>query len=149
MRTYRHTATARVFNRVVTWLIRLRVPMGPRALLTVPGRKTGLPRTTPVAVVRSGESWQLMAPYGAVDWVKNLRAAGTATLTHRGRRTAVTAVELPPAQAAPVLRDNLSAAGPIVWRVLSRYFDVGRDAPLEAWRAEADRHPVFILRPAH
>ncbi len=44
-------------------------------LPTVPGRKSGVPRTTPVALgERDGRRW-LVSPYGEVDWVRNLRAA--------------------------------------------------------------------------
>src|SRR5947208_4160563 len=58
----------------------------PMYLLTVRGRKSGLPRTTPIAVLEQDGQRYLMTPYGVVDWVRNLRAAGQATLT-RGRRT--------------------------------------------------------------
>ena len=38
------------FNPVARLLLRVGVPMGPDVLITVPGRKTGLPRTTPVTI---------------------------------------------------------------------------------------------------
>jgi deazaflavin-dependent oxidoreductase (nitroreductase family) len=66
---------ARFYNPIVTFLLRLGVPMGPQALLTVPGRNSGLPRTTPVALNPHGAGWLLVSVYGQVDWVKNLRAA--------------------------------------------------------------------------
>src|SRR2546429_8490393 len=42
------------FNRIVQRLLRLGAFMGPNALLTVRGRRTGQPRSTPVAVVEVG-----------------------------------------------------------------------------------------------
>jgi len=39
----------RITNRIVVPLLRLGVPIGPMYLLTVTGRQSGLPRTTPVA----------------------------------------------------------------------------------------------------
>ena len=45
-------------------------------LLTVRGRKSGLPRTTPVNLIEyQGRRW-LVAPYREVAWVRNVRAAG-------------------------------------------------------------------------
>ena len=90
-------------------------------------------------VEQDGQRW-LVAPYGVGQWVRNLRAAGTATLT-RGRRSEVISVtELEAREAAPVLKQYLlkaTAARP--------YFDVVKDAPLEAFEGEAPRHPVFQI----
>ena len=53
-------------------------------LLTTRGRKTGRPLTHPATVVENeGQRW-LVAPYGAVSWVHNARAAGRVSL-HRAR----------------------------------------------------------------
>src|SRR6266487_1743706 len=43
-----------VFSPLALRLIRMGVPLGPNALLTVRGRKSGLMRTNPVAVLASG-----------------------------------------------------------------------------------------------
>ena len=60
--------------------------MGPNVLLTVRGRKTGQPRTFPVAILKTDDREYLFSAFGEVSWVHNLRAAGTATIRH-GRRT--------------------------------------------------------------
>jgi hypothetical protein len=74
-RTYRHTVGRRVLNRVVRLLVRIDRMPGPRYLLVVKGRKSGIPRSTPVTLVEhEGARW-LVAPYGQVGWVKNARAA--------------------------------------------------------------------------
>lgn len=136
---------ARLYNPIVSFLLRLGLPMGPQALLTVTGRRSGLPRTTPVAINRSGDGWHLISVYGRVDWVRNLEAAGRALITRRLRRFQVTARQLTPDEAAPVLRETLSTANPLIRSLLGRYFETGPKAPLEAWREEAARHPVFFL----
>lgn len=147
MNDFRLTRTLRIGNRFVTPLIRVGLPMGPMALLTVRGRKSGLPRTTPVAVAPLECGWRLVAAYGIVDWVKNLRANGTAVISRRGREVQVEANELNPEEAAPLLRESLIEAGPITRRVIGSYFSAAPDAPLTDWVDEARRHPVFILKP--
>lgn len=147
MSGFRPTGSIRIGNRVVTPLIRAGLPMGPMALLTVAGRKSGLPRTTPIAVLIDDTGWRVAAPYGVVDWVKNLRAAGQAVVSRRGRTTTVEAEELSAEQAAPVLRESFRQAGPITRRVIGPYFKAGPEDPLPDWIVEAGQHPVFLLRP--
>ena len=80
-KTFRATFGVRFGNAMVTTLLRTGVRMGPMTLLTVRGRKSGQPRTTPVAIVEhEGQRW-LISPYGQSDWVRNLRAAGRAKAT--------------------------------------------------------------------
>jgi len=89
-----------VFSPVALRLIRWGVPLGPNALLTVRGRKSGLQRTNPVAVVaRDGRRW-VIGTFGEVNWVRNLRASGEAMLTIGRRRESVHAVELTQTEAA-------------------------------------------------
>jgi hypothetical protein len=46
------------FGPVTTFLLAARVPLGYNALLTVPGRTTGQPRTTPLAIIDvDGRRW--------------------------------------------------------------------------------------------
>ncbi len=141
--TFRPTFTTSLSNRVVTALLRLGVPMGQMALLTVVGRKSGLPRTTPVALgQRDGQRW-LISPYGEVDWVRNLRAAGQATLTHGRRNETVKATELPAPEAAPLLKQSLAGAPAFI----QAYFAVKSDAPVADFEREIAQHPVFRLTP--
>src|SRR6266540_7343954 len=84
----------RFFNPLVKLLMAAGVPMGPDVLLTVRGRRTGLPRTTPVAIAEiAGREW-LLSPFGDVDWAKNLRAAGHGAVGSGRRARAITAVAL-------------------------------------------------------
>jgi deazaflavin-dependent oxidoreductase (nitroreductase family) len=84
------------FNKFARRMLKAGTPMGPNVLVTIRGRTSGLPRTTPLAIVEhSGRRW-IWAPYGEVDWVRNLRAAGEATITSGRRSQEVTATELDP-----------------------------------------------------
>jgi deazaflavin-dependent oxidoreductase (nitroreductase family) len=83
-----------VFTPVAKALLKLGVPLGLNGLITIRGRKSGEPRTTPVAIIDvSGRRW-IWAPWGEVNWVRNLRAAGRATITIRRRDEEVRATEL-------------------------------------------------------
>src|SRR6266851_7578390 len=57
---------------------------GPNVLLTVRGRSSGRTRTTPVAMLELGGVRYLQASFGITNWVRNLRAAGQASVS-RGR----------------------------------------------------------------
>jgi deazaflavin-dependent oxidoreductase (nitroreductase family) len=122
--------------------------MGPNALLTVRGRTSGLPRTTPVTLIEAdGRRW-IVAPFGEVNWVRNLRVAGRATLTVRKRTLEVTAPELGAAERVVFFRDVL---GPVARRYgrlamwIVRHVDkIDIDNPEEA----AVGRPVFELHAA-
>src|SRR3954447_10951557 len=110
----------RIGNAIMSLLLRGGVRIATNILLTVPGRTSGLPRTTPVTVIEHAGGRYVQSPFGEVDWVRNLRAAGSATLT-RGRHTeTVSAVELTPEEAAPVLRRALTLAP----AAIRSYYDV-------------------------
>jgi deazaflavin-dependent oxidoreductase (nitroreductase family) len=89
-----------IFSPLALRLIRMGVPLGPNALLTVRGRKSGLMRTNPVAVLSTGGRRWVIGTFGDVNWVRNLRAAREAVLTTGRRQMSVHAVELTQAEAA-------------------------------------------------
>jgi deazaflavin-dependent oxidoreductase (nitroreductase family) len=96
-----------IFSPILKFLLRVGVPLGYNRLVTIRGRKSGLPRTTPIAVIEtSGRRW-VWAPWGDVHWVRNLRASGHATITRRGREEEVSATELDSAQRLQFFRDVL------------------------------------------
>jgi deazaflavin-dependent oxidoreductase (nitroreductase family) len=91
-------------NKVMMAVQRLGIPTGPAMVLTVPGRKSGRPRSTPMTPFTFEGGLYVVAGYLGADWAANARAAGRGTLS-RGRRTRdVRIVELDPVQARPVLR---------------------------------------------
>jgi deazaflavin-dependent oxidoreductase (nitroreductase family) len=141
-KSYRLTPLRRVANVLMRLLLRLGLAPRTTMLLTVPGRRTGTPRSTPVTVVEEdGERW-LVGPYGPVGWVHNARAAGQVELS-RGRHTeTVRVTELAPEAAAPILKTYVQRVP-----ITRPYFDAAPDAPLAAFAAEAPKHPVFQVVP--
>src|SRR5258708_12213619 len=70
-----------LFNPLTRRMLGAGLPMGPNALITIRGRKSGEPRTTPIALIEiEGRRW-VSIPFGDVNWVRNLRAPGDAALT--------------------------------------------------------------------
>lgn len=138
--SFRQTPLRRLGNVLITPLVHLGVA-GERAhILTVRGRRTGKPYSTPVQLVIGADERWLVAPYGERQWVKNARAAGEVELARSRRTTRYRIEALAAAEAAPVLREYLRTT-PIV----KAYFDAGPEAPLDAFAAEAACHPVFRL----
>jgi deazaflavin-dependent oxidoreductase (nitroreductase family) len=139
-KTYHVNVATRIRDIMFMTLLRAGVNMGTTSLLTVRGRKSGQPHTVPVIPVEQDGHRFLVAPYGVVQWVRNLRATGTATLTHGHRSEAITVTELPAQEAAPVLKQYLSQVATV-----RPYFDATIDSPLEAFEREAPHHPVFQI----
>src|SRR5262250_2758900 len=137
---YRLGLGRRVVNRIVRALLRL--GWGPAAtyLLVVPGRRSGALRSTPVTLVEEGGRRWLVAPYGEVAWVRNVRAAGKARLARGARSEAIVTREVSAEEAAPVLKMYVTRVP-----ITRPYFDVTPASDLGAFRAEAPRHPVFAI----
>jgi len=141
---YTLTGGTKAFNSFVKGLIRLGVPTGPMFMLTVQGRKTGQPRSTPITPLVEGGRRYAMAPYGEVEWVQNVRAAGgRARLKSRGRDEAVRLQQVTPAVAAPLLKKYVEA-----YPRVQPFFDAKPGDPVERFAAEADTHPVFEVLPS-
>jgi len=141
VREYRRRRGDRVGDAIFSALARAGI--GPAHLLTTRGRKTGRPRTNPVILVVQGTRRWLVAPYGAVPWVLNARAAGRVTLRRGRDRHDYTIRQLPPAEAGPILQRYIRIAP-----APRPYFRASKDSPVGDFIAEADRHPVFELTPA-
>ena len=137
--------SVRVANVLITTLLRAGLPLVgpglvignyPMYLLTVRGRKSGLPRTVPLVIIERNGNRYVGSPYGIVDWVRNLRAAGEATLTRGRRSETVNARELSKGEATLLLRGG---------NPFARYFGVTADSSLEEFERAAVSHPVFVL----
>ena len=97
------------FGAILKFLMNAGVPLGPNRLVTIRGRKSGLPRTTPLAVIAvNGRRW-VWSPWGESQWVRNLRAVGRATISARGRTEEVSATELDPAERVDYFRNILGS----------------------------------------
>src|SRR5690348_16098828 len=132
-------------NPLVQRMMGIGVPMGPNGLITIRGRRSGELRTTPVAFVEiDGRTW-VQSPVGDVNWIRNLRAAGQATITLGKRRSEVRAVELSIGEKVEFYREVL---GPYIRRMrggtlLAKM--LGMSEALDDPQAAAERHPVFEL----
>ena len=148
MTTARAPGFVGLFNPIARRLLQTAPLLGPNALITVRGRSSGLPRTTPVALVEIGGRRWVIGTFGEVNWVRNLRAAGEATLSVGRRREEVRATELDVEAGAAFFRDVL---GPYVRRlrvgglILSL---LGAREILDHPARAAAKRPVFELRAA-
>lgn len=73
-------------------------------ILTVPGRRTGKLRSTPMSPLEVGGRLYAVGGFPDADWVQNARVAGVGTLTRGRRRRQVRIVDVGPDEARPVLR---------------------------------------------
>jgi deazaflavin-dependent oxidoreductase (nitroreductase family) len=134
------------FNRIARPLLAAGIPLGPDVLITIRGRTSGLPRTTPVTICENGGRRGLISPFGETHWVRNLRAAGGATIRLGSHREDLRAVELDATEAAEFIRDVLapharrSRFGEWFVRNIDK---IDIDHPVEA----AKGRPVFELFP--
>ncbi len=144
-------ALVRASNPLTRRLLRLGMPMGPNVLLTVRGRTSGLPRSAPVAIAEfEGRRW-IIAAYGDVQWVRNLRAAGGGEIRHGDRTEHIRATELDTDQALAFYRETLPAfVRSLPWfgrRLVKLLFAVAGPEVLDDPVAAAEKHPVFELVP--
>ncbi len=113
----------------------LRLAGLPELYLTVPGRRSGIPRTTPLLCVPHEDGWLVAGSnWGRPRppwWVGNLLAADTGEVDHRGRRTTVS-----PRLVTGPERERLWARMVRTW------------PNFEEYAARTDREiPVFLLEP--
>src|SRR5256885_6554447 len=115
------------FNRVIGALLRRGVPIATMQLLTITGRRSGQPRTTPVSTFEFEGGRYIMQGFPGAAWVENARAAGTGLLGRGRRRRQVTLTEVPveerramllhvasiaPQRPGPMVLENRPGAGP-------------------------------------
>ena len=129
-----------------SWMVRMNSAMlrrgltiGSQHLLSVPGRTTGVPRSTPVSVATVDGTRYIVAAFADAAWVKNVRAARSGTLARGGRIEDVRLTELPVEARGPILRAFLEQV-----RGGVRFF--GSNDPDEV-TAAADHYPVFRIDP--
>ena len=106
-------------------------PDEPVVLLTVPGRRTGLPRSACVRAIRSGDEYLVWGTASGrphdPDWFRNLRHAGRATLQDGHEVREVVAQEVTGAERDAVWQDVVVARLPAVERYARK---AGRTIPV-------------------
>lgn len=131
------TAVDKWLQKVTRGRIGLLVLAGlPGMMLTVPGRKSGIPRSTPLLCVPHEGGWFIAGSnFGGPKppvWVVNLRAADRAQVRFRGADHSATWQEL--------TGEDRAAAWAVMLRTWPNY---------DHYRARTDREiPVFFLSPA-
>ena len=84
----------RAANRAALAMSRLGFTMGPVHVLTVPGRRTGKPRSAPVSPLMVDDGRYVVSALPDSDWARNVRAAGIGRLSQGHRRETVTLIEV-------------------------------------------------------
>jgi len=135
-------------NRFVVALERLGLPLGTIHVLSVPGRKSGKLRTTPVSLMTVEAKRYIVGGLPDADWVKNAQAAGWGILAYGRKTERVALVELPVEARAPILRE-FPRLVPQGVRFFQQVYDLPNDpAKLPgAFAALAPSCPVFLLTP--
>jgi deazaflavin-dependent oxidoreductase (nitroreductase family) len=133
-------------NKLMMAVQRLGIPTGPAMVLTVPGRKSGLPRSTPMTPFEFQSGLYVVAGYPGADWVANARAAGTGTLARGRRARRVQIVELSAEESRPVLR-AFPTEVPVGVAFAKRSGMVG-DGTADEFEALAGRLAVFRFEPS-
>ena len=144
-KTYQAPMYVRLGNILTLTLLRAGVKLVglgnyPMYLLTVRGRKSGQPRTVPIAIWEHNGKRYVGSVFGIVDWVRNLRAAGEAILTRGRRPETINVRELPQGEAALALQEDVKGGNPF-----ARYYGVTADSSLEEFERVVLTHPVFVL----
>ena len=127
-------------NRAIVALQRRGLVIGTMRLLSVPGRKSGRLRTTPVSPMSLDGRRYIVAGLEGADWVKNARASGWGVLARGREEGRVRLVELPAGERAAVLRafpGKVPGGIPIFRRLY------GISGTPEEFAALAPRCPVF------
>jgi len=136
-------------NPIVKRLVQLGFKLGPTSmiLLTVYGRKTGQPHTTPVGLFTVAGRRYVFSTFGEVNWVRNLRSNKNVVIAHGRHTEALSAIELSPEAAAPVLEE---ASAPLMTllplRLLAQsWYGLKPGATHADYINAARHHPVFEL----
>jgi deazaflavin-dependent oxidoreductase (nitroreductase family) len=133
-------------NKFVRTLQKFGIPTGPSMILTVPGRKTGKPRSTPMTPFTYRGELYTVAGYPGADWAANARAAGVGTLTRGRRSRPIKIVELDREQSRPVLRE-FPVQVP-VGVAFAKRSGLVRDGTPDEFEALAGQLTVFRFDPA-
>ena len=137
----RPSATERVFNRVLGWMVGAGIGSRHYNLLQVAGRKTGKIYSAPVDVLFVGDRKYLVCPRGRAQWVRNAEASGQVWLKKGSERRQYAIREVAESDKPELLREYLDRFKLFV----QRYFPVPAGSPSGAFVPIAGRYPVFEL----
>jgi deazaflavin-dependent oxidoreductase (nitroreductase family) len=138
-KAYRVTARVRLGNRITTAMAKR--GKGPAWVLTTIGRSSGERRDVPVTPVDCDGHRYLVAPYGEVAWVRNLRKTPHATLRRGGASVRVDAVPVEGQEAAAALSKYYAENE----KYVKSYIDIPGDGTNTDFLLASDRYPVFRI----
>jgi deazaflavin-dependent oxidoreductase (nitroreductase family) len=136
--------TRNIANKMVVVLTRWGVSVMGSRVLEVKGRKSGLPRRTPVNLLSLEGRQYLVSARGEGEWVRNVRAdEGRLDLLLGSKRQHYRGQEVADDSKVDILRAYLRR-----WKAeVGVFFDgVGPDSTDEQIQAIAHKHPVFQVQ---
>lgn len=136
---YELTLSRRMTNRFVSLLAR--TGRGPASELTTTGRKSGERRRVMVTPVTVEDTEYLVAPYGAVSWVLNLRESDRATLRKGQATSRVKAIEIQGDEAGKALAKYYKENH----KYVADYFELASNPTIVDFTRVASNHPVFRI----
>ena len=128
-------------NRLIVAFNRLGLSFGTWYILSIPGRKTGKLRSTPVSVLHINGQRYVVTGF-ETNWVKNARKVGKGMLSRGRKKEQVALVELPVAERPPILRE-FPRQVPHGVQYFEKFLNIPGDP--EALAAAAPHCPVFRL----
>ena len=137
-------------NRMIVALQRLLgLSIGTIHVLSVPGRKSGKLRTTPVSLMVIDGKRYVVGGLPDADWVRNARSAGWGILAYGRKVERVALVELPEHDRAPILR-QFPRLVPHGVHFFERLYALPKDPARlpEVFEQLASTCPVFRIDPA-
>ena len=134
---YRVTPQVRLINRLA-WLLAYLGVGGPMVVLTTTGRRTGRERSTPVSPIEVGGNKYLVAPYGEVGWVRNVRANPRVQMRKGRSVRKVTLSETSGEEAAAAVQAYHKREA-----FARRYMDVPDNPTVADFASAASKFPVF------
>ncbi|MGV0850202.1 nitroreductase family deazaflavin-dependent oxidoreductase [Mycolicibacterium phlei] len=136
------TTAARAMNTVVRWLAEAGLSLAGTRALQVRGRRSGLPRSVVVNVLRVDGRDYVVSPRGNTQWARNARAAGEVAVGPRWRRRRVRIVEVTDDAKPDLLKRYLARW---FWQVKGYVGGLTPTSSDDEFRTAAPTIPVFEL----
>jgi hypothetical protein len=130
-------------NQIMKALQRVGIAFFSFHLISVPGRRSGLLRTTPVSPF-SVDGQRYILSFGQTQWVKNARESGWGILARGRRRWKVAFVEVRPPESADIVR-QFPLKIPAGVQFFVRLGLVEKPAGPEQFAAAAERLALFRI----
>jgi hypothetical protein len=135
------SAAESLINKAIGLLALLGIGPAYLRLLKVQGRRSGKIYTTPVNILELHGHRYLVGARGHTAWSKNASAVGIVTLRRGFRSERFRVLPLADAVKPEILKAYLDRYK----RDVQRFFAVPAGSNVDAFRAIANRHPVFEL----